>query len=111
MMRHRPTERKAVLSLLEQDWEDTGDLAEAILDTLLDLKWARGGWVIVHREDGKRPAYFAWGPFDTRKQAEKAIGKNIIATRVNARAMPLKVNPVECVDLSDPAGSVPTLFN
>lgn len=92
VMRHRPTERKAVIALLEQEWEDVGDLAEAILDELMELKWHRGGWVIVHREDSATsPSYLCWGPYDTRNQAVKDIGKRIIATRSGARAMPLRV--------------------
>ncbi len=109
MMRHRPTERKAVIALLEDEWEDTGDLAEAILDALLDLKWHRGGWIVVHREDTSTPAYFAWGPYDTRNQAEKDIGKRIIATRAGARAMPLKVCNMDT--LSDPNDTILSLFD
>lgn len=96
-MRHRPTERKAVISLLEREWDDTGDLAEAILDELLDLKWRRGGWIVVHREQSDQPAYFAWGPYDTVKQAERDIGKRILATRPGARAMPLRVCNLDTV--------------
>ncbi len=100
-MRHRPTERKAVIALLEREWEDVADLAEEILDTLLDLKWKRGGWIVVHREpSATAPAYFAWGPYDTRNQAEKDLGKRIIATRPGAKALLLKVGNMDTV--SDP---------
>lgn len=102
MMRHRPTERKAVIALLEQEWDDVADLAEALLDELLELKWGRGGWIIVHREDSATsPAYFAYGPYDTRNQAVKDIGKRIIATRANARAMPLRVCNLDTMSNDD----------
>ena len=44
MMRHRPTERKALIALLEDEWEDTGDLAEAILDPRRVQLLALGGF-------------------------------------------------------------------
>lgn len=101
-MRHRPTERKAVIDLLHEEWDDTGELAEAILDKLLALKWARGGWIIVHREGFATPAYFAYGPYDTRNQAERDIGKRIVACSPGAKAMPLRVVNLDAREPADP---------
>lgn len=90
-MRHRPTERRAVVALLEKEWEDTGDLAEAVLDTLLDLKWKRGGWVVIQGEPMTPPVYMGWGPYDTRNQAMRDVGRRITAASEGARALVVRV--------------------
>lgn len=90
-MRHRPTERRALVELLGREWDDTGTLAEAILDVLLELKWRRGGWVVVQREAMTTPMFVAWGPYDTRLQAERDIGGRIIAASPGAEALVVRV--------------------
>lgn len=98
MMRHRPTERKAVIALLEQEWDDVADLAEALLDELMELKWGRGGWVIVVRHAGTTPFYTAHGPYSTENQAVKDIGRRVTTFASGGRGMPLKVTDMDSIE-------------
>ena len=83
-MKHRPTEVKAVVELLEQEHESVDDLAQELLDLLVDIKWKRGGWIAIQRHDTTiQPDFTAWGPYATKGEAERDVGKRIVG--VNAR--------------------------
>lgn len=89
-MRHRPTEVKKVTELLEKEWEDTAELAVSILDMLVEEKWSRGGWVMAVR-DAAYPLPMLYGPYPTRNQAEKDVGRRIMAATHGARGRAFKV--------------------
>lgn len=76
-MRHRPTEIKEVTAMLEQDWDDTETLAQAILDRLVEIKWARNPYVVVMRDPNALPAPILYGPYTTPTQARKDVGRRI----------------------------------
>ena len=83
-MRHRPTEVKAVVALLEQDHDDVEALAQELLDTLVELKWSRSGWVVV-LQDPAMPTPLLYGPYATPTQARRDIGKRIVGVSSDAR--------------------------
>ena len=76
-MKHRPTEVKAIVELLSREWADEEELARTILDTLMEIKWSRDTWIILQREDGS-PYFTAWGPYVTKGEAERDLGKRIL---------------------------------
>lgn len=78
MIRHRPTEIREVVKLLEAEHDDVEALAQEILDLLTEIKWSRGSWIAIQRfRNG--PNFQAWGPYPTRRQAELDVGRRIIA--------------------------------
>jgi hypothetical protein len=86
-MKHRPTEVKAVIALLEQEHDSVEDLAQLLLDTLLEIKWRRGAWIAIQRHDTQvQPDFTAWGPYATRGEAERDLGKRIVGVNPRERA-------------------------
>lgn len=83
-MRHRPTEIKAVVKLLDQEHDDVEALAVAVLDELVECKWSRGGYVVVLK-DPALPIPLMYGPYNTITQARRDIGKRIVGTSDEAR--------------------------
>ena len=82
-MKHRPTEVKAVIALLEREHESVDDLAQQLLDLLVDIKWSRGGWIAIQRHDTTiQPDFTAWGPYATKGEAERDVGKRIVGVNV-----------------------------
>lgn len=78
-MKHRPTEVRAVIALLEKEHDDVDVLAVELLDLLADMKWARGAWIAIQRHRTQHyPEFTAWGPYATRGEAERDLGKRII---------------------------------
>jgi putative methionine-R-sulfoxide reductase with GAF domain len=87
-MRHRPTELKAVADLLEREHESVDDLAQELLDLLVDIKWKRGAYCVVVYQFGN---VFTYGPFANKAEATRAVGKEIVAGEVNARGAIVRV--------------------
>jgi hypothetical protein len=82
-VKHRPTEIKAVAALLEQEHESVDVLAQQLLDLLVDIKWSRGGWIAIQRHRTTiQPDFTAWGPYATRGEAERDVGKRIVGVNV-----------------------------
>lgn len=75
-LKHRPTEIKAVIKLLDQEHESVETLAVELLDLLMEIKWNRAPWIAIQRHTG--PHFTAWGPYPTRRQAELDVGRRII---------------------------------
>lgn len=96
-MRHRPTEVKAVRELVEQEWEDTDVLAQAILDVLVDVKWKRGGWVVVMVDEASLPRPQLFGPYGTQNQAMKDIGARVVGAHPKARCGVFRVQELDAV--------------
>ena len=105
-MKHRPTEIKAVVNLLEQEHDDVEALAQALLDLLLDIKWKRGAYIAIRRlrteGDHPWPDFLAHGPYPTRKQAELDIGRRITAKSPGEYAYFALVTDLDATDEPDP---------
>jgi hypothetical protein len=76
-MRPRVAEIRAVTALLDAEWQDVEDLSKAVIQAVYDGLSERELWVVVATD--KRLGTFAYGPYDTRTQATKAIGKEIVS--------------------------------
>lgn len=74
----RPSEVKAVAAILDEPADDVTDLARRVITTINESRTARKEFVVVLISDG---IVSTWGPYDTVKQAEKAVGRHIIASR------------------------------
>lgn len=72
-MRARPQEIKALVPLLEQDWETPEELAKALIETLDDVRAARTTYIGV-MQFGEGPAWYAaTGPWPGSRSAAKAL--------------------------------------
>ena len=88
MPKARPLEVRAILPLLEQDWEDWLDeksgnitpgqdrLAEAIILTLDRIRASRTSYVPVLQIGGAKGIYVGMGPFPGRQSAINALKKH-----------------------------------
>lgn len=83
-MRLRPTEVKAVAALLDSPADDVTDLARTVIQTLDEMRAARDVYVILLHNPGV--GIVAFGTFDTRKQAERFMQKEVGAATEGARA-------------------------
>jgi hypothetical protein len=75
-MRVRPLEIKALVPLLEQDWETPQELAEALIRTIDEVRASRTSYVWVAQFGPPKMAGMVWyagaGPYPGRKSAERA---------------------------------------
>lgn len=78
MARLRPTEVKAIAALLNEPADSVEDLARQVLARVDELRAGRKEYVVVLL-DGRIVS--TWGPYDTVKEAEKRVGRHIIASR------------------------------
>lgn len=101
-MKHRPTEVKAVVALLEQEHDDVEALAEQLLDTLLDIKWQRGAWIALQRY-AESDHFQAWGPYATRGEAERDLGRRILGTRAHRKTCRQRPMCAGCTEVYDTA--------
>lgn len=69
-MRLRAAEKQAIITLLDQEWDDVDALAKTMFDTCCELLLAREWHVIVAGGDGWVTVF---GPYATGKQAVKGI--------------------------------------
>lgn len=89
MPRVRPTEIRKVAQLLDSEAEDVESLARGVLELVNEMWNGRDKYVVAAYEPGFPLAIY--GVYDTAKQAERAIGKDIIASREGARGGVIKV--------------------
>jgi len=82
-MRVRKAEREALIELLDQDWEDVSDLADAVFTQAVESFLARDLW-LVWVGIAAKPQPF--GPFLSRNQALKSIGHEVIGWHRDCRA-------------------------
>lgn len=73
MPRVRPLEVKALVPLLEQDWETPEDLAAALITELDRVRASRISYVGVLQVGGQRGIYTGIGPFAGIRSAERAL--------------------------------------
>ena len=78
-MRVLPTEVKAIAKMLNEPADSAEDLARSILLELEQLRSKRRHWVVITRDPTGLTS--VWGTYSTVKEAERAIGKDIIASR------------------------------
>lgn len=83
MARHRPTELKALIALLDQEHEDVEQLAQDVLDLLMDIKWGRAPYIAIQRSSERM--FVAWGPYATIGEAERDIGTRILGARFQCK--------------------------
>jgi len=89
---------KAVRELVEQEWEDTEELTQAILDTLVEVKWARGGWVVIFHDPDTLPKPVLYGPYQTSNQATKDVNRRIIGSSGAGRAGVFHVKNLDAIE-------------
>lgn len=78
MARPRPTLIRAVANLLQEPAEDAEELAERIIALIDELESEREKYAVVKTFGSDPRNLGAIGPFNTRKQAEKAISSGLI---------------------------------
>lgn len=75
-MRVRPLEVKALVPLLEENWETPEELAEQLIRTLDELRASRTSYVWVAQFGPPKMQGLVWyagaGPYPGRKSAERA---------------------------------------
>lgn len=95
-MRIKPTEIRLVADLLTQPAADADELAEMIITNLDTKRMKDERWVIIYQlqpSDG-RFVTITYGPFNTRKQAEKAMGGLVSPGEPLAKGMVCKLSDV-----------------
>ena len=83
-LRTRKDEIEELITVLDQDWADVGELAGAVFRTVAGQVCARKWWVtvIVYPD-----SMMIHGPYATRKQAEEQL----ISTAINPQAPEARV--------------------
>lgn len=76
-MRPRVAEIRAVTALLDKEWEDVTTLSEEVIRAVYDGLKERETWVVLARD--ARLGWFTYGPYESKHQATKAIGKQIVS--------------------------------
>ena len=83
-MRVRKAEREALIELLDQDWEDVSDLADAVFTQAAELFLQREQYILWVGADPRKP--MAYGPFVSRNAALKAIGHPVMGYHKSCQA-------------------------
>lgn len=75
--RVRPLEVRALVPLLEQDWDSAEQLAAALIEALDEARASRTSWIAVMQfpvGNGSQGWWYSGiGPYPGRKSAEKAV--------------------------------------
>lgn len=101
MTRHRPTEVREVRALLEREWDDTDELTQAVLDKIQEVKWSRWPWIAIQRHRSG-DHFTAWGPYATRSEAERDVGRRIIGAEPGDVAYFCRVVNKDVTEGADP---------
>jgi hypothetical protein len=86
-VRARPTEVKALVPLLTQDWETPEELASALIGALDASRASRVTYIGVAEYpcgNGERAWYSAVGPYPGKKSAERALSGDPAASLARA---------------------------
>lgn len=74
-----------MVELLDQEHESVEELAIAVLDLLMDIKWGRAPYIAIQRlHDSDH--FVAWGPYATIGEAERDIGNRIVGTGLGCKS-------------------------
>ena len=98
--RHRPTEVRALVNLLDAEHDSVEALAQEVLDLLMELKWGRSPYIAIQRHTG--PYFTAWGPYATLNEAQRDIGKRIVGYEPDEVAYFCKVHNKDALEGSEP---------
>lgn len=88
-MKARPLEVKALVPLLERDWDSPEELAKALIETLDETRASRTTYIGV-AQYGDVPGtvwYAGVGPWPGRKSAERALKGDPAASLATALAV------------------------
>lgn len=93
-MRIKPTEVRLVAKMLEQPAEDADSLAESIIVALDEKRQKDERWMVIYQWQPKEERFvtISYGPFNTRKQAEKALSGLVSPSEPLAKGMVCKVS-------------------
>lgn len=80
MPRVRPLEVKAILPLLEQDWDSREGMAAAIIQAIDEARASRTSWIGVVQFKGNSPVYVGIGPYPTRASALRALASHPVVS-------------------------------
>lgn len=76
-MQPKVAEVRAIEKMLSQEWDDVAELAEAVVQKVMDMVEARDQWCTVAMDP--KLGLFVFGLYDTEGRAKKAIGKAIVS--------------------------------
>lgn len=79
--------------LLTQEHPDADTLAEEIIRTIDDKRAKEERWVVIYQwqREGSRMVTITYGPYTTRKRAEKVLGDLVSPGEPLAKAMICKL--------------------
>jgi len=83
-MRIRKNEREALTALLDQEWEDVEELAQAVFTQAVESFLERDQYILWVGADASKP--MAFGPFVSQNAALKAIGHPVMGWHRSCRA-------------------------
>lgn len=76
-MQPKVAEVRAIEKMLSQEWDDVTELADAVVQKVMDMVEARDQWCVLAMDP--RLGAFVFGMYDTEGRAKKAIGKSIVS--------------------------------
>lgn len=93
-MRIKPTEVRLVAEMLAQPAADAEELAEMIITNLDTKRMKDERWVIIYQWQPQEGRFvtITYGPFNTRKQAEKAMSGLVSPSEPLAKGMICKLS-------------------
>lgn len=88
-MKVKPTEVRLVSGLLQQEHPDADTLAETIIQSLDDKRAKEDQWVVIYQWQPNEGQFvtLTYGPFNTRKRAEKCMDSLVSPGEPLAKAM------------------------
>ena len=96
MMRVKPTEVRLVSDLLSKPAADADELAETIITSLDSKRMKDEKWVVIYQWQPQEGRFvtITYGPYNTRKQAEKAMSGLVSPGEPLAKGMVCKLSDV-----------------
>lgn len=93
-MRIKPTEIRLVADLLSKPAADADELAEMIITNLDTKRMKDERWVVIYQWQPQEGRFvtITYGPFNTRKQAEKAMDGLVSPSEPLAKGMVCKLS-------------------
>ena len=95
-MRIKPTEIRLVSEMLAQPAADADELAEKIITSLDSKRMKDEKWVVIYQWQPQEGRFvtITYGPYNTRKQAERAMGGLVSPSEPLAKGMICKLSEV-----------------
>jgi len=94
MPRIKPTEVRLVATMLQKPADDADSLAESIIVALDDKRAKDDKWMVIYQWQPQEQRFvtITYGPFNTQKQAEKALSGLVSPGVPLAKGMVCKVS-------------------